>query len=176
MGKTTTQSSENAGQGKDKLREMIHGIEFAMLTTCDEGHHLRSRPMATQKQDFDGSLWFFTRDDSPKTGEISADRRVNVAYADPAGHRYVSVSGTAHLVKDRSRLEELWSPAYRAWFPKGLDDPHLALIRVDAEQAEYWDSSASTMRILFGALKGLVSGKPASTAENRKIDLEKKIG
>ena len=26
-----------------------------------------------------------------------------------------------------------------AWFPEGVDDPHLALLRVDVEQAQYWE-------------------------------------
>ena len=28
----------------------------------------------------------------------------------------------------------------KAWFPKGEDDPEIALIRVTAEKAEYWDA------------------------------------
>lgn len=163
--------STPATDERSKLAEMIRDIDFAMLTTCDENGHFRSRPMSTQKIDFDHSLWFFTRDDSPKTSDISSDRRVNLAYSDPEHHRFVSVSGKAEVVKDRRRFEEFWSPAYRAWFPEGLKDPHLALIRVDVEQAEYWDAPSSSMKHLFGSIKGLVTGKPASLGENRKVNL-----
>ncbi len=50
-------------------------------------------------------------------------------------------------------MEELWRPAYRAWFPQGLDDPPLALLKMDVEQAEYWDMLSSTMVSLL-ELKG----------------------
>jgi general stress protein 26 len=73
-----------------------------------------------------------------------------VSYADPTDHRYVSVSGRASLVRDREKIEELWNPDCEAWFPQGIDDPQLALLRVDATKAEYWDFESSTMLQLDG--------------------------
>src|SRR3954464_7761859 len=40
-------------------------------------------------------------------------------------HEYVSLSGSARIVKDAEKLKELWSEAFRVWFPAGLDDPEL---------------------------------------------------
>src|SRR5512139_2632907 len=97
----------------EKLKEMLEGIDFCMLTTIDGGQ-LRSRPMSTQQFEFDGDLWFFTRDNTHKADEVAKDPRVNVAYSKPDDNRYVSVSGTAEIVKDRAKMEELWSPILRA--------------------------------------------------------------
>src|SRR5919112_5957683 len=83
-----------------KLRELIKDIQIAMLTTVTEDGTLRSRPMATQQAEFDGDLWFFTQANSPKVEELWHDRHVNVSYAAPDENRYVSVSGTAHLVQN----------------------------------------------------------------------------
>ena len=135
---------------------------------------LRSRPMATQNAPFDGQLWFFTDDDSAKVHEISRDKHVNVSYADPDKNNYVSVSGRASLVKDRNRMRGLWNPLYKAWFPKGLDDPRLALICVDVEKAEYWDSPDSKVVQLAGFLKAAITGKAAKGGENKKITLKPK--
>ena len=33
------------------------------------------------------------------------------------------------------------------WFPEGKDDPEIALLRVNLEKAEYWDSPSSTVVI-----------------------------
>lgn len=66
----------------EKIKELTEGIDFCMLTTIDSGH-LRSRPMSTQKFDFDGDLWFLTSDDTHKVEEIAKDNRVNVAYSAP---------------------------------------------------------------------------------------------
>jgi len=40
-------------------------------------------------------------------------------------------------VRDEATAKELWNVFAQAWFPEGVDDPHLALLRVDIEQAEY---------------------------------------
>lgn len=155
----------------ETLRELIKDIRFAMLTTVDEDGFLRSRPMATQSAEFDGELWFFTEASSPKAGEVERDHRVNVSYAAPDDNRYVSVSGTARMVRDRAKAEELWKPALKAWFPEGLDDPDLALLRVQVEKAEYWDSPSSKMIQLAGFLKAVVTGKRIDPGENEKLDL-----
>src|SRR5918912_1162828 len=68
---------------------------------------------------------------APKVGEVERDQRVCVSYSSPDDQRYVSVSGRAQLVRDPAKVKELWGPAYKAWFPKGPDDPELALLRVE---------------------------------------------
>ena len=153
-----------------KLNDLIEDVEIAMLTTIDKGV-LRSRPMATQQTEFDGDLWFFTSAETHKTEEIQKDNRVNVSYALPSDNTYVSVSGKAEIVRDRAKIEELWNPIYKAWFPKGLDDPNLILLKVEVEQAEYWDSPSSTFVQLYGFLKALATGERADGGENKKLDL-----
>lgn len=153
-----------------KLRELLEGIDFCMLTTIDSGQ-LRSRPMSTQQAEFDGDVWFFTSDESHKIEEIEKDNRVCLAYAKPDSDTYVSVSGRAEITRDRAKMEELWSPILKAWFPGGLDDPHLCLMKVSAEHAEYWDSPSGKLVQLFGFVKALATGQEAEWGENKKIDL-----
>jgi general stress protein 26 len=155
-----------------KLAHMIDGIEIAMMTTVTEGGQLRSRPMMTQKQRFDGQLWFFTSNASPKSGEIEHDHHVNLSYADPDSQRYVSVSGRARIVRDPAKLEQFWNPVFRAWFPEGLSDPELALVRVDVEKAEYWDSHSKKLVHLVGFTKAILTGQryEESDDEHRKLD------
>ncbi|HZI19623.1 MAG TPA: pyridoxamine 5'-phosphate oxidase family protein [Pyrinomonadaceae bacterium] len=154
-----------------KLAELISDIEFAMLTTVEPDGSLRSRPMATLRQDFDGELWFFTRASAPKVEEVEQDQHVCVAFARPDKQHYVSVSGRARLVRDRARIEELWNPAYRAWFPDGTDDPDLALLKVSAEKAEYWDGQSSVVAHLAGLAKAAVTGQSYQGGENEKVNL-----
>jgi general stress protein 26 len=161
------------GEQIRKLAEMIHDIDFAMLTTVAEDGSLHSRPMSTQRTEFDGNLWFFTRASAPKVGEVEREHQVNVAYAKPESQRYVSVSGRAAVVRDRAKIEELWSPELKAWFPGGLEDPDIALLRVEAERAEYWDSPSSAVAHAFSFVKALVTGQEANPGENEKIELRK---
>jgi general stress protein 26 len=156
----------------EKLRELIEDIDFCMLTTVDAEGALRSRPMSTQQIEIDGDLWFFTSADTPKVDELAADPRVNLSYAAKKKARYVSVSGTAEVFRDRAKMKELWNPILKAWFPKGLDDPDLALLKVTVDQAEYWDDSSSGMVRFIKLVKSAVSGT-SYEAENRKLDLDR---
>lgn len=156
----------------EKLARMIKEIEFAMLTTIDEDGSLRSRPMAVQQQEFDGDLWFFTKADTPKVDEIEQERNVNVSFARPDKQHYVSVSGKARLVRDRAKIEELWNPALTAWFPEGLEDPQLALLKVNAEKAEYWDGQSSAVAHLVGVVKAVATGTSYKAGENEKVNLQ----
>ena len=154
----------------EKLKGLIEDIDFGMLTTYSGGK-LRSRPMSTQEVQADGDLWFFTSYKTHKVDEIEADNRVNVAYSKPDDNVYVSVSGTAAVVKDRAKIEELWNPVLKAWFPEGLDDPTLCLLKVSVEEAEYWDSPNSKLVQIAGFVKALVTGQAAKGGENEKISL-----
>lgn len=142
----------------ERLNDLIKDIRIAMLTTRDEHGGLRSRPMATQKERFDGDLWFFTSEHTGKSGEIQNDQCVNLSYSEPSAQKYVSVSGRAQIVKDREKMEAMWNPFYRAWFPQGLDDPELALLRVSVERAELWDAPPSMVVHVIGAAKAVITG------------------
>lgn len=152
-----------------KLLSLIRKVQIAMMTTEDEGA-LRSRPMAAIDQDFDGALWFFTRVDSHKVAEIGHDQRVNLSYADPGKQNYVSVSGQATLVRDPAEVAAKWSESARVWFPKGKDDPDIALLKVTIEQGEYWDAPSSTMLHAFGYVKAVLTGASPQPGGHGTVD------
>lgn len=161
---------DNRREAIEKLGGLIKDVEIAMLTTYDD-EALRSRPMQTQKVEFDGDLWFFTSRETHKIEEIERDNRVNISYAAPDKNTYVSVSGTATVAGDRAKIEELWNPALKAWFPKGKDDPNIILLKINVEQAEYWDASSSTVVKIAGFVKALVTGTRADGGDHGKVNL-----
>jgi general stress protein 26 len=81
------------------------------------------------------------------------------------------MSGTAQLVQDHSKIEELWKPELQAWFPKGLDEPDIALLKVNVQKAEYWDAPSSFVAHTIGLVKAITTGEKASSGENEKINL-----
>ncbi len=154
-----------------KLGTMVKGIKFAMLTTVDPDGSLASRPMACQQTDFDGDMWFFTQKTSGKILSLMKDQHVNLGYASPSDNRYVSVSGRAELVEDAHKAKELWIPFYRTWFPKGLEDRNLILIRVRVETAEYWDSPSSMVVQLIGFAKAVLTGQTQEEGAHERLNL-----
>jgi general stress protein 26 len=153
-----------------KLKELVEGIDFCMMTTIDGGQ-LRCRPMSTQVAEFDAEVWFFTSEKTHKIDEIAKDDRVCLGYSDPDDNTYVSVSGRAEMSKDRAKMEELWNPILKAWFPDGLDDPDICLMKVTAEKGEYWEASSGKLVELYSFAKALVTGQQADYGENRKLEL-----
>lgn len=154
-----------------KLRGLMKDVHICMLTTIDNDGSLRSRPMALQQSEFDGDLWFFTGKSTEKTGEVRRHDEVNVSFAQPDDNKYVSISGKASMTDNPAKAKELWNPAYKAWFPKGLDDPDLTLLKVTVEKAEYWDSPGGAVAHLIGFVKAMATGKRADVGDHEKIEL-----
>lgn len=154
--------------GMKELVKIVKDADIAILTTMNAHGQLVSRPLAVQDTDFDGDLWFFTDDPSPKADEIRANPQVNVSIS--SGKGYVSIAGTATLTKDRAKIDELWSASVKPWFD-GKDDPSIALIKVDGDTAEYWSLDTPRVVAAIKIAKGMVSGDRPDPRKNDVVDL-----
>jgi general stress protein 26 len=139
-------TAEHDPQANARLHQMVREIAVAMVTTVTPDGALHSRPMITLDFAEDGDLWFMMSDASEKARDLAEEEGVNVSYADHAHDLYVSVSGNARIVRDQEKLHDFWNKALSKYFPGGQDDPHLVLLRVAVETAEYWDSESGGMR------------------------------
>jgi general stress protein 26 len=160
----------------DRLDTLIKDIKFAMMTTIDADGALQSRPMTTQKradgQAFGGTLWFFSGQRTSVVDEIAHDPRVNLTYANANDSQFISVAGTAEISHDRDLMSSMWSDMYKAWFPQGLNDPDLCLLKVKAERAEYWEPPSGKMVQLLGIVKAAVTGERAKPGGHHVVEME----
>ena len=140
-----------------RVAELVEDIDIAMLTTVDEEGNLVSRPMSTRRMDEAGDIWFFTAEDTEKVDEAHQHPAVGLSYSDAKGMRYVSVAGTAAIVHDRAKMEELSSPSLDIWFPDGLDTPGIALLRVTPTVTEFWEPAKGRIAMAASALTSLVT-------------------
>ena|SRR5437868_12656680 len=145
-------------EGIAKIGELIRDVRICMMTTLATDGSIDSRPMATQKTDFDGTVWFLTRFESGKVGEIQQDSHVTLVYADPKNENYVTAKGKATLSRDREKIHELWNPMYKAWFPEGEGDPQISVVRVDVMEAQYWEASSSKLVVGMKYLAAAMTG------------------
>ncbi|WP_019135836.1 pyridoxamine 5'-phosphate oxidase family protein [Cellulomonas massiliensis] len=152
-----------------KVAELIRDVSIAMVTTVDASGALVSRPMGTQEEEFDGDLWFFADAESHLVAEVGAGSPVNVAYA--GGSSWVSVSGTAEVVRDVAKQRELWGATAKAWYPDGPESPGLVLVKVHARTAEYWDSPGGRLATAISFVKATVTGQRFEGAENETVRL-----
>ncbi len=153
-----------------KLGELIKDIKVAMLTTVESDGTLHARPLAALHYSCDETLWFFVQIDSAKVSEIDHDTRASVTFSNPSTNSYVAIAGTAEILRDAAKAKELWTPFARAWFPAGLDDPELALLKVRMERAEYWTSAGKAM-YLFGVAKAALTGRRPNVGEDHKLTM-----
>lgn len=152
-----------------RLAELLKDASIAMLTTVSPEDKLVSRPMAIQETEFDGDLWFIFSEDSPKAQQIKDEGEVNVSFE--SKHTWVSLAGRGRIVHDRAKLEENWSTAVDAWFPDGIDTPGVALLKVEAESAQYWEAKSGPVKTTMELLKARGSDRQPDIGQSKKVEL-----
>lgn len=153
----------------EKVSQLIESARIALVTSVNDEGQLVSRPLAMQDREFDGTLWFFTQDPSPKTDQVAANDQVNVALQVDNG--WVSIAGTASVSKDRGMIDELWSRHAEAWFENGKDDPTVALLKVRADSAEYWSVESGKVVSAIKYAKAIVTGSRPDIGDNATVQL-----
>ncbi|WP_026899194.1 pyridoxamine 5'-phosphate oxidase family protein [Daejeonella oryzae] len=154
------------------LADKIKDVKLCMLATINEEGKIHSRPMYTQPIKEDGLIWFFIDIKSHKVDEIRKNPIVNLNYSDPGKDLFISASGVASVNQDKAKIDELWNPFLKAWFPEGKDDPSVALLKVDLDQAEIWDTPDTKISQLIGFVKATITGTEYHPGENVKINLK----
>ncbi len=154
-----------------KIWDLIRQVKIAMLTTINSQGELRSRPMATQENEFDGNLWFLTSQQSGKVDEIEHGSRVGLTYVNNDARAFIALSGHAELTKDREQIHQLWKPQHAIWFPEGKDDPEITVIKVTVEEAEYWETPGNALVRSFHLLTAALTKDRSKLAEHEKVSL-----
>ncbi|HEX2606986.1 MAG TPA: pyridoxamine 5'-phosphate oxidase family protein [Flavisolibacter sp.] len=142
----------------EKFIKLVKEINVCMfITNQSENEH--TRPMATIDVEDNGLLWFFTDIRSLKVEEVSTERTVHLTYAHPGKESYLDVWGQASVVTDKNLIKEKWSPIVKAWFPKGVDDPNIALLKIQPNETYYWDAETGKMVQFFKMAAAAITGK-----------------
>jgi general stress protein 26 len=133
-----------------RLNVLTRSMDTVILTTLRPDGTLHSCPMASQGVTDDGAFWFIANSNSEKVEAVRTIQRVSLCFANHVDNHYVSVSGFCELVRNREAARQLWNPNFKSWFPGGLEDPDLVLMKIVVQEAEYWDASQSRMVPLLG--------------------------
>jgi general stress protein 26 len=145
-----------------KLRGLA--VELAYAYTVGDIH---VRPLALQGDlsTFGGVLWFFVDERSRKVQESAAGAPVSLICQSDEQSSYLHLTGRATVVHDLPKMRELYSPILKTWFPEGLDDPHLALIKFEANGGAYWDSPGGMLQVAAAFATSVVTGTPSKGGE-----------
>lgn len=122
-----------------EIAEKMRDIDVAMLSTHTQAGAIAGRPMSNnQDVDYDGSSFYFTWDKSQVVEDIERDANVSLAFKGDDGF-WVAVEGKAEIIRDKVAFEEHWTDDIDEWFEQGTDTPGLAMIKIEAVRAHYWD-------------------------------------
>jgi len=154
-----------------KFKKLVEKIRTCMFITNSISEHEHTRPMATMEVEDNGTLWFFTDIRSIKVEEVNMDRTVHLTYAHPGKESYLDVWGNASVITDKQKIKDKWSAIVKAWFPDGVNDPNLALLKVQPTEVYYWDSETGKMIQFLKMAASIVSGQRLADGAEGKLSL-----
>jgi general stress protein 26 len=148
----------------EKVKELLAVFPIAFMVTVADGN-FTARPIGVvgDHEKFDGTLWFITDKRSRKVNAIEHGAMTTLLFQNDKEGSYLHLTGRAAVVDDRARLEELYTTLQRTWFPKGLDDPDITLVKFEVDEGNYWDSHDSYLRLAVAFAKSIVTGEPGKS-------------
>ena len=157
-------------QIEEKFWKALEDSPFLMLGV--EGtRDGATQPMTAnfEVQDRDaGVVWIFTARDHDLTRAMGQSNRALASYSGKGHDLFASLRGTFEIVNDRATIDRLWGPVVAEWY-EGKDDPKLALIRFDIENAKIWLSDVEGF--LKPAFNKLLGRKPEAGMKEKVAEV-----
>jgi general stress protein 26 len=163
----------SGNEAVQRVQGLLEHFRSAMMMTTSASGELHVRPMALRGKasDFDGVMWFLADDRSRAVEEIGAGAPLQLVFQSDDDSAYLHLAGTGKVLWDRGKIEELFSPLFKTWFPEGPTDPHVALIRFDVDRGSFWESPGGFLRVLAAFTKSVVTGREGKGAEIGDVTL-----
>ncbi len=157
-------------KGRAKMKELIEKAGTCFFCTAlTAAPPFPTRPMAIQKVDDNGTIWFLSAADSHKNAEIQTDPFVQLLFQGSSYSDFLNLYGTASINQDKAIIKELWNQMLKTWFTEGVDDPRISVIKVVPEEAYYWDTKHPQVIGLIKRLVGAAVGKTLDDSIEGKI-------
>ena len=130
-----------------------------------------TQPMTAMFEDQDreaGVLWIFTAKDHDFTRAIGESNKGIAAFSAKDHDLFASLRGTLTIDDDRDAVARLWNPIVAEWY-EGKDDPKLALVRFDVDDAKIWLSDVQGF--LKPAFNKLLGRKPEAGMKEKVAEV-----
>ena len=151
----------NAAVERQRVRALIERAAVAMLINVDERGAYVGRPMLPLFVQNDPHIYFLTHESSRKVRQLTARPQVGLTIV--GAKCYVVMAGSADISRDSELIRRLWSPTYRAWFPRGRDDREATAIRVAVERIDYWEPPTNRVVRLVQAVRAVLTRRAVET-------------
>lgn len=143
-----------------KIKELAEAAKSCFFcTNLQAGKPFSTRPMAIQKVDEEGNIWFLSANDSHKNADIKADPHVQLLFQGSQFSDFMTLYGKATISTDKQKIKELWEPMVKNWFTEGIDDPRITVIKIEPETGYYWDTKHGVIVAFAKQIAGAITGK-----------------
>jgi general stress protein 26 len=156
---------------EEKFWKALDDSPFVMLS-IEGARDGATQPMSANFEDEDrerGCLWFFTANDHDFTRALGQSSRGLGAYSAKGHGLFASIRGTLVTDNDRATIDRLWNPIVAEWY-EGKDDPKLALVRFDLDDAKIWLSDIGGF--LKPAFNKLFGRKPEAGMNEKVAEVD----
>jgi len=155
---------------EDKFWTALKHSPFIMLG-IEGARDGATQPMTAIFEDQDreaGVLWIFTAKDHDLTRAMGQSNRAIASYSAKGHDLFASLRGTLRIDNERATVDRLWSPIVAEWY-EGKDDPKLALVRFDVDDAKIWLSDVEGF--LKPAFNKLFGRKPEAGLKEKVAEV-----
>ncbi|SFI23308.1 pyridoxamine 5'-phosphate oxidase family protein [Halpernia frigidisoli] len=161
----------NNQEAVKKIKDLVSTAESCFFcTNLKSNEPFATRPMAVQKVDDEGNLWFLSSVDSHKNEELKDNDAVQLLFQGDPHTDFMSIFGHATVSKDQAKIDELWNPLLKTWFTEGKEDPRITVIKVTPSESYYWDSKHGKYVAFAKMALGAVLGKTLDDSIEGKLN------
>lgn len=149
--------------GKEALKKVVELAKKSsscfFCTRIVTGQSFSARPMAVQKIDEQGCLWFMSAKDSNKNEQLMHDPYVQLLFQGSEYSDFLMLYGDATISTDKEKIKELWNPFMKTWFTNGIEDERITVIKVEPWEGYYWDTKHGMVVASLKRVAGAMLGK-----------------
>ena len=155
---------------EDKFWSELKHSPFLMLGV-EGARDGATQPMTAQFEDEDrdaGVLWIFTAKDHDLTRALGQDNRAIASFAGKGHDIFASLRGRLVMDNSRAQIDRLWNAIVAEWYD-GKDDPKMALLRFELDDAKIWLSDLGGF--LKPAVNKLFGRKPEAGMKDKVAEV-----
>ncbi len=149
---------------------LAESIDFTMLATDLKSQPFHTVPMSTKKVDDTGNIWFLRNRNSTHNKNIEREKQAQLIYADKSNFEFLTVYGRASISTDRNKIKELYGSGDDAWFD-GVDDPNITALKIEPDDAHYWDTKIGKVISLLKMVGGAITGNEPDLGEEGDLKI-----
>ncbi len=125
-------------EARAKAEKLLEKAKAVFLATNGSlGGHPNVRAMQVARAEGVVRIWFATSLDSGKIIELVKDNKATIYGYSPRTNAEFRLWGNVTILDDLESRKHIWQDEFKAFFPGGVNDPDLRVLRFDANNGVY---------------------------------------